>query len=112
MPHAFGFTVSNSWLRQSNAFEKPLYNAPKYFPLLALFFSIFLTLLKGSVHHNIRSEIRIGILRNHCQRKQIFEQFLFNSVTSARFKELGNIDDLNTVLIILQKKSAKISAFC
>ena len=83
-------------------------------------FSIFLTLLKGSVEYYISlSEIHIGSLRKNCQRKQIFEQtlsfsfksflsFLCKGVTLASFKELGNIDDLNAVLIHLHKKSAKV----
>ena len=67
--------MSNLWSRKSNVLERSVDKAPKSFPLLT-HFSIFLTFSNCNVEYYSLSEIRIDILRKHCQRKQIFEQTL------------------------------------
>ena len=67
-PNVFTLAVSNSWSRQSSAFQRPVSKAPKLY-LYLYSASMFPTLPEGNVEHYILFENRIVDSRK-CYRKK------------------------------------------
>ena len=97
-PYVFGFAVSNSWSRQSNAFERSVYKAPKTLQLSTdLFYVSNITRRQCSVLYHFQKNFskvvdKVGRILIALKFTFIsFLPFLCTNVTATYFKQEGNL---------------------
>ena len=135
--YAFSFAVSNSWLRQSSAFERSVSKTPKTLSLSEDLFHVsnitrrqcwvlypfrkphcwFGKMLskKVDIWVNIyfsKTFYNVGRILTDLKFSFIsFFPFSCTGLTSANFKEEGKLKDLIALFMLVHKKSANISIF-
>ena len=133
--YAFSSAVSNSWSRQSNAFERSVSKASKTLPLSTDLFHVsnitrrqcwvlypfrkprcwFERMLSKKVDiwtniHFSKTFNNVGRILTGLKFSFIsFLRFLCMGVTSANSKDEGKLEDLIALFVLVHKKSANIS---
>ena len=114
-------------MRQSNVFERSVNNQPKTFPLSTYFFH-FSNIVKRQCWTIAFPKFELVFWKKIAKDRRYFSNkisktfdkvgsilsflpLFCNGVTVVRLKELRNTDDLNAALVLLNKKSANMSAF-